>query len=56
LRKLLVRDLVTLSFDRLTLNSCLAWRVICPTVPPSLKTLRLFVHDLRVITVPIDYH
>ena len=26
------------------------------TVPPSLKTLRLFVHELRVITVPIAYH
>jgi len=50
------RDLVTLTFDLLTLNSCLAWRVTWPTLPPSLKTLRLFVHDLRVITVPIDYH
>ena len=26
------------------------------TVPPSLKTLRLFVHELRVITVPTAYH
>ena len=25
-------------------------------MPPSLKTLRLFVHELRVITVPVDYH
>jgi len=25
-------------------------------LPPSLKTLQLFVHELRVITVPIDYH
>ena len=26
------------------------------TLPPSLKTLRLFVHELRVIKFPIDYH
>jgi len=51
-----VCDLVTLTFDLLTLNSCLAWRVMWPTLPPSLKTLRLFVHELRVITVHIDYH
>jgi len=50
------RDLVTLTFDLLTLNSCHAWRVTWPTLPPSLKTLRLFVHELRVITFPIDYH
>ena len=50
------RDLVTLTFDLLTLNSCLTWRVTWPTLPPSLKILRLFVHELRVITVPIDYH
>ena len=47
-------DMVT--FDLLTLNSCHTWRVTCPTMPPSLKTLRLFVHELRIITVPIDYH
>jgi len=29
------RDLVTLTFDRLTLNSCSAWRVTWPTLPPS---------------------
>ena len=50
------RDLVTLTFDLLTLNSCHAWRVTWLTLPPSLKTLRLFVHELRVITVPTDYH
>ena len=50
------RDFVTLTFDLLTLNSCHAWRVTWPTLPPSLKTLRLFFHELRVITVPIDYH
>ena len=49
------RDFVTLTFDLLTLNSCHAWRVTWPTLPPSLKTLRLFFHELRVITVPIDY-
>jgi len=48
------RDLVTI--DLLTLNSCHAWRVTSPTLPPSLKTIRLFVHELRVITLPIDYH
>jgi len=48
------RDLLTLTFDLLTLNSCRTWRVLWPTLPPSLKTLRLFVHELRVITVPID--
>ena len=50
------RDLVTLSFDLLTLNSCHTRRVTWPTLPPSLKTLQLFVHELRVIMVPIDYH
>ena len=46
----------TLSFDLLTLNSCHSWRVTWPTLPPGLKTLWLFVHELRVITVPLDYH
>ena len=50
------RDLVTLTLDLLTVNSCHTWRVTCPTLPPSLKTLRQFIHELRVITVPIDYH
>jgi len=50
------RDLVTLTFDLLTLNSCRTWRVTCSTLPPNLKTLRPFVHELRIITVPIDYH
>jgi len=40
----------------LTLNSCHTWRFAWPTLLPSLKTLRLFVHQLRVITFPIDYH
>jgi len=50
------RDLVTLTFDLLTLNSCRTWRIAWWTLPPSLKTLRPFVHDLRIITFPIDYH
>ena len=50
------RDLGTLTFDLLTLNSCHTWLVTWPTLPPRLKTLRLFVHELRVMTVPIDYH
>jgi len=32
------------------------WRVSWPTPTQSFKTLRLFVHELRVITVPVDYH
>jgi len=44
------------SRDLLTLNSCLTWRVTWPTLPQSLKTLWLFIHELRVITFPIDYH
>jgi len=45
------RDLVTLTFDLLTLNSCHTWRVTWPTLPPSLKTLRLFVHELWVQSI-----
>jgi len=51
-----MRDLVTLTFDLLTLNSCRTWRVMRPTLPPSMKTLRLSVIELRVITFPIGYH
>jgi len=50
------RDFVTLTFDLLTLNSCCTWRVAWPSLPPSLKTLRLFVQELRVTMVPIDYY
>jgi len=42
--------------DLLTLNSWSIWRVTWPTLPPSLKTLSLSVHEIRVITLPIDYH
>ena len=34
-----------------TYNSYHIWRVTWPTLPPSLKTLRQFVHELPVITV-----
>ena len=44
------RDLVTLIFDLLTLNSCHTWRITWSTLPPSMKTLRLFVLHLWVIT------
>ena len=48
-----LHDLVTLTFDLLTLNSCHTWQVTWPTLPPSLKTLRL---ELWFITFPIGYH
>jgi len=50
------RDLVTLTFDLLTLNSCSAWRVTWPTLPPSYNTPCLSVLDLWGITFSIDYH
>ena len=50
------RDFVTLTFDLLTLNNCCIWRVMCPTLLPSLKTVRLSVLDLWVITFPAGYH
>jgi len=50
------RDFATLTFDLLTLNSWSTWRVKWPTLPPSMKTLRLSVLELWVITFPVDYH
>jgi len=50
------RDLVTLTFDLLTLNICHAWRVRWPTLPPSMNTPRLSVLELWVITFPVGYH
>jgi len=47
------RDFVTLTFLLLTLNSCSAWRVTWPTLPPSMKTPRLSVLELQVLTFPI---
>jgi len=45
------RDLETLIFDLLTLNSWCTWRVMWPTLPPTLKTLCLSVLELWVITL-----
>ena len=41
-----LRDLVTLTFDLLTLFSGHTWRVTRSTPPPSLKILRLSVLEL----------
>ena len=41
-----LRDLVTLTFDVLTLVSGHTWRVRWSTPPPSLKILRLSVLEL----------
>ena len=48
-------DLVTLTFDLLTLVSGHTWRVRS-IPPPSLKILRLSVLQLWVLTSPIGYH
>jgi len=50
------RDLVTLTFDLLTLNICHSWRVTWPTLPPSMKILLLSILELRVIMFPFCYH
>ena len=47
---------MTLTFDLLIFNIYHTWRVTWTTLPPSWKTLRVFFHELRVITFPIDYH
>jgi len=47
------RDLVTLTFDLLTLNSCCTWLVTWSTLPPSLTTLCLSVLELWVIAFPV---
>ena len=41
-----LRDLVTFTFDLLTLVSGHTWRVTWSIPPPSLKILRLFVLEL----------
>jgi len=51
-----LRDLVTLTFDLLTLVSGHTWRVTWSTPPPSLKILRLSILELCVLTSPIGYH
>ena len=47
------RDLVTLTTDLLILNSCPAWRVTWPTLPPNMKTLHKSALKLWVITFPV---
>jgi len=51
-----LRDLVTLTFDLLTLVSGHTWQVMCSTPPPSLKILRLSILEIRVLTSPIGCH
>jgi len=51
-----LRDFVTLTFDLLTSNSCHTWRVTWPTLPQSLKPVRLCIRELTVITSFIGYH
>jgi len=51
-----LRDLVTLTFDLLTLVSRHTWRVTWSTPPPSLKILWLSFLELWVLTSPVGYH
>jgi len=51
-----LRDLVTLTFDLLTLISGHTWQVTWSTPPPSLKILRLSILELWVLTSAIWYH
>jgi len=46
---------MTLMFDLLNLNSCHTWRVTWPTLPPSLKPVRLCILELSVIMYVIGY-
>ena len=52
------RDLVTLTFDVLTLNSCHTWRVTWSTLPPSLKILCLLVRVISYVShwIPLKMH
>jgi len=52
----LLRDLVTLTFDLLTLVSGHTCQVTWSIPPPSLKILRLSVLESWVLTSPIGYH
>ena len=45
------RDLVTLTFYLLTLNSCHTWRVTWPTLPPSLKSCATVIGVRRRLRV-----
>jgi len=49
-------DLVTFTFDLLTLSSGHTWRVTWSTPPPSLKILWLSILELWALTSPIGYH
>ena len=49
------RDLATLTFDLLTLDSGQTWQVAWATPPPSLKILRLSVLDLWVMMSAIGH-
>ena len=51
-----LRNLVTLTFDLLTLVSGHTWRVTWSTPPPSLKILRLSLLELWVLSSPKGYH
>jgi len=51
-----LRDLVTLTFDLLTLVSLHTWRVTWSTPPRRLKIVRLSILELWVQTSPIGYH
>jgi len=51
-----LRDLVTLTFDLLTMVSSHTWRVTWSTSPHSLNILHLSVLELWVLTSPISYH
>jgi len=42
-----------LDFWPFDLNSCHTWRVTWPTLSPSMKTLRLFVHDYELERFPM---
>jgi len=51
-----LRDLVTLTFDLLTLVRGHTLRVMWSIHPPSLKIIRLSVLELWGLTSPIGYH
>jgi len=51
-----LHDLVTLTFDLLTLVSGHTWRVTWSIPLRSLKILRLSILELWVLTSPVGYH
>jgi len=52
----MLRELVSLTFELLTLVSRHTWRVTWSTPPPNLKILRLSVLELWVLPSSIQYH